>query len=110
MFLTRAHGTRVLPPLLPEEAKPSSVTVSKDKVGRYFISILVEEDITSLPPTEKAVGIDLGLKSFLITSDGESIANPKYYARDEKKLAKAQRKHARKKKGSKNREKARRKV
>jgi putative transposase len=95
---------------LPDGAKPSSVTVSKDKIGRYFVSILVEEEIAPLAPTEKAVGIDLGLKSFLITSDGEIIANPKYYARDEKKLAKAQRKHARKKKGSKNREKARKKV
>jgi putative transposase len=95
---------------LPAGAKPSSVTVSKDRRGRYFISILLEEDIKPLPPTEKAVGIDLGLKSFLVTSDGETIANPKYYARDEKKLAKAQRKHAKKKKGGKNREKARKKV
>jgi putative transposase len=96
--------------LLPDGSQPSSVTISKDKTGRYFVSILVEEEIAPLPPIEKAVGIDLGLKSFLVTSDGEAIANPKYYARDEKKLAKAQRKHARKKKGGKNREKARRKV
>lgn len=95
---------------LPKGCKPSSVTVSKDKIGRYFVSILIEEDIQPLAPIEKAVGIDLGLKSFLVTSDGETLANPKYYARDEKKLAKAQRKHARKKKGGKNREKARRKV
>src|SRR5438876_11802694 len=95
---------------LPEGAQPSSVTVSKDKSGRYFVSILLEEGIGTLPLTSKAVGIDLGLKSFLITSDGETIPNPKYYARDEKKLAYAQRKHARKKKGSKNRNKARKKV
>lgn len=95
---------------LPDGCKPSSVTVSRDRVGRYFISILVEEEIAPLAPTEKVVGIDLGLKSFLVTSDGETKANPKYYARDEKKLAKAQRKHARKKKGGKNREKARKKV
>ena len=93
---------------LPPGAKPGSVTISKDHVGRYFVSILVEEEIGPLAPTEKAVGIDLGLKSFLVTSDGETLANPKYYARDEKKLACAQRKHARKKKGGKNREKARR--
>jgi putative transposase len=74
------------------------------------VSILVEEEIAPLAQTSKAVGIDLGLKSFLITSDGESITHPKSYARDEKKLAKAQRQHARKKKGSKNREKARKKV
>ncbi len=95
---------------LPDGAKPSSVTVTKDKAGRYFISILIEEQIATLPMTDKTVGIDLGLKSFLITSDGETLANPKYYARSEKKLAKLQRKHAKKKKGSKNREKARKKV
>ncbi len=95
---------------LPEGCKPSSVTITKDKAGRYFVSILVEEDIKPLPQTRKTVGIDLGLKSFLITSDGQTIANPKYSARDEKKLAKAQRRHAKKKKGSKNREKARKKV
>ncbi len=95
---------------LPKGCQPSSITVTKDKAGRYFVSILVEEDIQELPRTDKAVGIDLGLKSFLVTSDGEAIANPKYYARDEKKLAKAQRRHAKKKKGSKNREKARKKV
>jgi putative transposase len=95
---------------LPEGACPSSVTVSKDKSGRYFVSILVEEGIGTLPLIDKAVGIDLGLKSFLITSDGKTIPNAKYYARDEKKLAKAQRKHARKKKGGKNRDKARKKV
>ena len=95
---------------LPNGCQPSSVTVSKDKSGRYFVSILVEEHIQPLKTTNKTRGIDLGLKSFLITSDGQTIANPKYYARDEKKLAKAQRRHAKKKKGSKNREKARKKV
>jgi putative transposase len=95
---------------LPDGAKPSSVTVTRDKAGRYFISILVEEETAPLPCANKTVGIDLGLKSFLVTSDGETIANPKYYARDEKKLAHAQSKQAKKKKGSKNREKARKKV
>src|SRR5438128_10279640 len=95
---------------LPEGAQPSSVTVSRDKSGRYFVSLLVEEGIGTLPLIDKAVGIDLGLKSFLITSDGKTIPNAKYYTRDEKKLAKAQRQHARKKKGSKNRNKARKKV
>src|SRR5437588_11299903 len=95
---------------LPEGACPSSVTVSKDKSGRYFVSILVEEGIGTLPLIDKAVGIDLGLKSFLITSDGKTIPNAKYYSRDEKKLAKAQRQLARKKRGSKNRNKARHKV
>ncbi len=95
---------------LPDGANPSSVTVSKDKSGRYFVSILVEENIGPLPATEKAVGIDLGIKSLLVTSDGESIANPKHLYRYEKKLARAQRKQAKKKKGSQNRTKARLKV
>src|SRR5207248_3420874 len=95
---------------LPEGAKPSSVTVSRDSAGRYFVSILVREKITPLPVTPKMVGLDLGLKSFVVTSDGEEVANPKYFARDEQRLARAQRRLARKKKGSKNRSKARAKV
>jgi putative transposase len=95
---------------LPEGCKPSSVTVSKDCADRYFISILVEEDIEHLPASEQNVGADLGLKSFVILSDGEVVGNPKFFHKDEKKLAKAQRRHAKKKKGSKNRDKARKKV
>jgi putative transposase len=95
---------------LPKDAQPSSVTVTRDTIGRYFVSMLVEEEIAPLARSEKAVGIDLGLKTFLVTSDDQTIANSRYYARDEKKLAQAQRRHARKKKGGKNREKARRKV
>lgn len=95
---------------LPDGAKPSSVTVTRDKADRYFVSILVEEEIKPLPVSRSMVGIDLGLKHLLITSEGEKVDNPKYYARTEKKLAKAQRCHARKKKGSKNRNKARKKV
>jgi putative transposase len=95
---------------LPEGAKPSSVTVSKDTTGRYFISILVEETIAPLPPITNEVGIDLGIKSLAVTSDGDCIANPKHWYQYEKQLARAQRRSARKKKGSKNREKARRRV
>jgi putative transposase len=95
---------------LPENAKVSSVTVSKDKAGRYFVSILVEEEIKPLEPVVQSVGVDVGLKSFVVLSTGESIANPKYYARAEKKLARAQRQHAKKQKGSRNRDKARLKV
>jgi putative transposase len=56
------------------------------------------------------VGLDLGIQSMVVLSTGESVGNPRYFAKDEKKLAKAQRRHARKKKGSKNREKARKRV
>src|SRR5579859_6231743 len=95
---------------LPVDSKPSTVTVSKDCANRYFVSILVEEDIAHLDPCEQSVGADLGLKDFVILSTGETVGNPKFFTKDEKKLAKAQRRHAKKRKGSKNREKARKKV
>lgn len=95
---------------LPKSCKPSSVTVTKDCADRYFVSLLIEEEVKALPIINAQVGIDLGLKSMVILSTGEAVGNPKFYAKDEKRLAKAQRRHARKKKGSKNRAKARLKV
>jgi putative transposase len=86
------------------------VTITKDCANRYFISILIEEDIKHLPVINKQVGLDLGLKSMVIASDGHTYGNPKFFAKDEKKLAKAQRRHAKKKKGGKNRRKAQLKV
>jgi putative transposase len=95
---------------LPKESKPSSVTITKDCANRYFVSILVEEQIEHKPVVNKMVGLDLGIKSMVALSTGESIGNPRYFAKDEKRLAKARRRHAKKKKGSKNRDKARLKV
>ena len=92
---------------LPTDAKPSSVTISKDCANRYFVSILVEDDIKPLPVVKKMVGLDLGIKSMVALSTGERVGNPHYFAKDESRLAKAQRRHAKKKKGSKNRDKAR---
>jgi putative transposase len=94
---------------LPKGCKPSSVTITKDSTHRYFVSILVKEEIKPLPVSPKMVGLDLGIKSMVVLSTGESVGNPRYFAKDEKKLANAQRRHA-KKKGSKNRNKARLKV
>src|SRR5713101_2258405 len=95
---------------LPDGAIPSSVTVTKDCADRYFVSLLVEEEIKQLDPVEQSVGADLGLKAFVILSTGETVGNPKFFHTDEKKLAKAQRRHARKQQGSKNRAKARKHV
>jgi putative transposase len=95
---------------LPDGCKPSSVTITKDEAERSFVSILVEEDIKAWEVTSKTVGLDLGLKSMVITSDGHTFGNPTFFSQEEKKLAKAQRRHAHKKKGSKNRNKARLKV
>jgi putative transposase len=95
---------------LPKNVKPSSVTISKDCANRYFVSILVEEHIEHKPVVNTMVGLDLGIKSMVALSTGESVGNPRFFAKDEKRLAKAQRRHAKKKKGSKNRNKARLKV
>ena len=89
---------------------PSSVTLTKDCAGRYFVSCLCEEEIKPLPVTTNVVGVDLGLKDALITSEGERIANPKFLLSMSKRLTTAQRRLSRKQKGSRNRAKARVKV
>lgn len=95
---------------LPEGAKPSQVTVSRDSADRYFISILVEETLTELPKTDQSVGLDAGINSLYTLSTGEKITNPRHERRDRAKLAKAQRDLSRKQKGSANRNRARLKV
>ena len=89
---------------------PSSVTISKDRAGRYFVSMLCEFDVKPMPISNKTVGIDLGLNDLFITSDGNKSGNPRHTRRYEKKLAHLQRKLAKKQKGSSNRAKARLKV
>jgi putative transposase len=96
---------------LPLGARPSTVTVSQDTSGRWFVSLLCADPTAQpLPATETTVGIDAGLAHLLTLSSGEKIANPRYERRDHARLAKAQRAHARKKKGSANRAKTRLKV
>ncbi len=90
--------------------KPSTVTVSKDTAGRYFVSILVEEDIALLPVVESVVGVDVGLKDVVVTSDGWKSGNPAHTATSAAQLAKHQRRLAKKQQGSNNRRKAKRKV
>jgi putative transposase len=87
-----------------------SCTISKTPTNKYYISILVDEDIKQLPKNNNKVGIDLGIKDFAITSDGEVFENPKWLRKSEKRLQKLQRDLSRKKKGSNNRNKARLKV
>ncbi|MBN6051847.1 transposase [Nonomuraea sp. RK-328] len=95
---------------LPEGAQPSTLTVSKDAAGRWFVSILVEEKIRPLPPVEASVGVDAGITALVTLSTGEKIVNPRHERRDRRRLAKAQRALARKEKGSNNRAKARLRV
>ncbi|MET7330270.1 RNA-guided endonuclease TnpB family protein [Nonomuraea sp. NPDC005650] len=95
---------------LPAGAEPSTVTVSRDAAGRWFVSLLVEETIALLPPEEQAVGVDAGITALATLSTGEKIVNPRHERRDRRKLARAQRALARTAKGSANRAKARLKV
>jgi len=95
---------------IPQGAKVTTVTVSKDAVGRYFVSLLCDDVVSAKPKVAEKIGIDLGLTHFATLSDGEKIPAPNAFRKHEKKLAKLQRKLARKKKGSKNRTKARLKV
>lgn len=88
-----------------------SVTVSKTPSGKYYVSVLVNcEGQEKLTQSNNEIGIDLGIKEFAITSDGEMIENPKYLRKSEKKLRKLQKDLSRCQKGSKNREKCRIKV
>ena len=95
---------------LPKECEIRSATVSKDTCGRYFVSISVIETIAQLKPLKAKIGIDLGINHFAITSDGDKIANPRVFDSLYKKLIRTQRVLSRRKKGSKNRDKARLKV
>lgn len=88
-----------------------NATVSQNPSGKYYVSLCCTDvDIEPLEKTGNVVGLDLGIKEFCITSDGEMISNPKYLKKSLSKLAKLQKKLSRKSKGSSNRDKARIKV
>ncbi|MET8341047.1 RNA-guided endonuclease TnpB family protein [Streptosporangium canum] len=99
---------------LPEGAEPSTVTVSKDAAGRWFVSILCADTIRPLDPADGVVGIDAGITSLLtlsrpipgLTDAAGKVANPRHERADRNRLARAQRALARKEKGSGNRAKA----
>ena len=94
------------------EGEFKSVTVSMTQGGEFYASCLFDEgkDKPELSKEGKAVGIDLGITHFAITSDGTKQGNPKHYRKHEKKLAKYQKRLAKKQKGSNNRNKARKRV
>ncbi|MEV8544234.1 RNA-guided endonuclease TnpB family protein [Streptomyces sp. NPDC051572] len=95
---------------LPEGTEPTTVTVSRDAAGRWFVSLLCQDTIAPAAATTAAVGLDAGITSLVTLSTGEKVANPKHERRDRARLARAQRELSRKAKGSANREKARRRV
>ena len=85
-------------------------TISKDNLNQYWISFTYKTTISHTVKTGKACGIDLGLKDLLITSDGQKFENNRPLIRSEKGLKRLQKSLSRKKKGSKNKEKARLKL
>lgn len=91
-------------------SKIFNVTISKTKTNKYYASVCAEEIIQEKENTGAMIGIDLGLKEYLTTSNNEVIDNPRWLRSSEDKLKKLQRSHSRKKKSSKNREKARLKL
>ncbi|MFG1993752.1 RNA-guided endonuclease InsQ/TnpB family protein [Actinoplanes sp. NPDC048988] len=95
---------------LPDGVVPSTVTVSQDRAGRWFVSLRVEAPATTAPASEGMVGIDAGLNRLLTRSDGGRVDNPRQERRERAALVRAQRVLARKAKDSRNREKARLRV
>ena len=83
-----------------------SCTISMNKSGKYYISILTDYEFKNKKKNKNAIGIDLGIKEFAILSNGEKVANLKPYRNEEEKIKKLQRTLSRRVKGSKNRNKA----
>ena len=91
------------------EGDIKTVTVSRNPDGKYFVSVLVDDGKANpeLVLVDKAVGIDVGLTHFAITSDGSKFDNPKFFVKRQRNLKRKQQKLSKKKKGSQNRKKAR---
>ena len=88
-----------------------NATISKEPSGKYFVSLCCTDvEVKRFENTNSNIGLDFGIKEFCITSNGETIENPKYLKKSLNKLAKLQRELSRKSKGSSNRNKARLKV
>ena len=90
-----------------------SATLSKTKSGKFYLSVLIsmnEEEFKQFRHTNNKVGIDLGVKDFIITSDGEVFENKHFFKKSEDKIKKLQRQLSKKVKGSNNRDKARTKI
>jgi putative transposase len=99
------------PDIDPASIDPTTVTVSRDPCGRWYVSFAVDvADPVQLPATGAVAGVDLGIKDFAVTSGGEKIPNPRRLERRARNLARYQRRLARCQKGSANRAKAKAKV
>jgi putative transposase len=92
------------------DGRIKSVTVSKTCDNKYYVALLVEEENKPKKPTDKMIGLDLGIKELIIDSNGHKYKNHKYLTKSQEKLAKEQRKLSKMVKGSSNRNKQRIKV
>jgi putative transposase len=95
---------------LPDGVTPTTVTVSQDRAGRWFVSLRVTVPAALASATTTAIGIDAGLDRLLTLSDGSLVPNPRQERKERERLVRAQRELARKAKDSRNREKARQRV
>ena len=87
--------------------KVHSLTLTKTKSDQYYLSVLIDKQLEPKPQTTSVIGIDLGIKDFVITSEGQVFENLHFKKSETNKFKKFQRQLSRKKEGSKNREKAR---
>jgi putative transposase len=92
------------------KGKIGKMSITRTPTGKYFVSIFTEQEIEQLPKTDKALGIDLGLKDFVITSDNKKFKNNRYTKQYARELKKAQQHLSRKQKGSNGFEKQKLKV
>ena len=86
--------------IIPEDVKWISVTISKSYSGKFYASVLVEQEVKPLPLTGKRVGIDLGIKELMTLSSGHTIKNPRFLRESQSKIARIQKHLSRKIKGS----------
>lgn len=89
------------------EGRIKTATIRRSTSGKWFVSFSVEGEHKPLVPSETAIGMDVGLHSFATLSNGEKIANPRFFRAEERELAKAQRKLSKAEKGTKERTKRR---
>ena len=87
--------------------KVKSITLSKEPNGKFYLSVLIDKPLRQVPQSSSMVGLDLGIKDFAVTSDGQVIENIHFKKNEESRLKRLQRQISKKVVGSKNREKAR---
>lgn len=109
LFIPKCEGIKIVLHR-PNRGKMKSLTISKTPSNKYYASILCEVKKKQLPNTNKSIGIDLGIKDFIVTSNNQRYTNPKFFKQYQKQLAIAQKHLSRKTKGSKRYEQQRVKV